>query len=271
MNYQQKFPFRFYDDQLEVFVLEGPKYYVALRGMCLALGLSDAAQRRRILATPALSDRLIALNVPTDYRGSVRMQEAFCLDVEALPYWLGSLDVNRIREELREKIILYQREVVSALWAVFRSSILPRDMLAEADQHLPPFEQEFHRRMDELQDFRRSMENQVSDIGQRLGELEARVLRGLPVNSQQALHIKDMVAALADNLAATTGRTRSKAFSDVYSELYHTFDVAIYTEIPQTEYNNAVEWFKRRWRTMTPDRPLPSVFARGRQNTLGDF
>jgi ORF6C domain len=171
--------------------------------------------------------------------------------------------------------VLYQREVVKALWAVFWSDILLRDMLAEGDQHLSPFEQQYHEMMDNAAAMRRQLADldeqvgemgvEVGEIRDRLGALEARLLRGMPVNSQEALHIKDMVAAVADNLATATGRTRSKCFSDTYQEFYHAFDIHIYTELPQTEYQNAVQWFIARWRRITPDRPLPSVFSRGRQ------
>jgi len=166
----QRFPFKFNDDTLEVYVLEGPKCYISLRNLCDTLGLGFSPQRRRVLETPALEGRTRILRAPTAYREKSRYQEVLCLDIEALPYWLGSLDVRRIKDSLQPKIILYQKEVVDALWAVFRAKILPASMLAEMDTRLEPVHSQYHALLDQAN----SLAHQVNEIGERLSNLKAR-------------------------------------------------------------------------------------------------
>jgi hypothetical protein len=50
-----------------------------------------------------------------------------CSMLKFLPGWLFGLSVNRIKEELREKTIWYQRESYDVLWEAFQEGCLTAD------------------------------------------------------------------------------------------------------------------------------------------------
>jgi hypothetical protein len=46
---------------------------------------------------------------------SGRQQEAFLIDLDTLPMWLATIDVSRVAEGVRPKLIRFQKECVQVL------------------------------------------------------------------------------------------------------------------------------------------------------------
>jgi hypothetical protein len=61
-----------------------------------------------------LQDALVTLTVET----AGGPQQVQCLRADALPLWLSGIQASRVKEELREKLIRYQKEaaVVQGGW-----------------------------------------------------------------------------------------------------------------------------------------------------------
>lgn len=113
----------FYDDRVIAVLVPTsenapPAVFVPLRPICDQLGLSWSAQFGRIKRDPVLSEIAQGVRVTrTPEKGGD--QDMLCLPIEFLNGWLFGISATRVRPELREKIIRYQRECYRVLWEAF--------------------------------------------------------------------------------------------------------------------------------------------------------
>ena len=74
-----------------------------LHRICQALGIDTIGQTQRIQRDDAISDALVKL--------PLHKREVLCLWLNRLPYWLGTIDANRItNEDRRQQVIVFKRE-----------------------------------------------------------------------------------------------------------------------------------------------------------------
>ncbi|WP_372400741.1 phage antirepressor N-terminal domain-containing protein (plasmid) [Azospirillum sp. HJ39] len=93
---------------------------VSVRPICEALGLTWGSQFNRIKRTPSLSTTIFMMKtVAAD--GKVR--EVLCLPLDLIPGWLFGVDVNRVKPELRDRLIAYQRECHRVLFDHFAGTV----------------------------------------------------------------------------------------------------------------------------------------------------
>src|SRR6266487_2569275 len=102
-------------DDLIAVVLDGEGVAVPVRTICLALGLDVSNQADRLREHDVLSRGLRMVKVPIE--GRVRSVVAILHDY--IPFWLGTITPNQVRDEVREKLILYQLELKDLLAAVY--------------------------------------------------------------------------------------------------------------------------------------------------------
>lgn len=110
----------FYDDQITAALVEvkgNRQVYVPLRPICTYLGLDWSAQSRRLQRDIVLkeSQGVAIMATPS---GSQKM---LCLPLELLPGWLFGIDASRVKPELKDKIVRYQRECFRVLWQAFQT------------------------------------------------------------------------------------------------------------------------------------------------------
>ena len=87
--------------------------FMALKPIVESMGLDWSAQFRRVKRDPILSEGIAIMATPFGRGGD---QEATCLKLELVNGWLFTIDTARItNEQVREKVILYQRECYSVL------------------------------------------------------------------------------------------------------------------------------------------------------------
>jgi hypothetical protein len=113
----------FYEDRLIVQLGEDGEIYVALRPIVEALGLDWSAQLQRIKRDPVLSGetKTISVGVTTTQirkRGE-GAKHYVCLPKQYLSGFLFGINANRVRKELREAVIKWQREAHLILDAAF--------------------------------------------------------------------------------------------------------------------------------------------------------
>lgn len=86
--------------------------YVAMKSVCDNIGLDWEAQRQRISRDEVLNSTACMIKaVATDGK----MRELLCLPIHYLNGWLFGVDVNRVKENNREKLITYKKECYQAL------------------------------------------------------------------------------------------------------------------------------------------------------------
>jgi hypothetical protein len=114
----------FHEDRLIVQLGEDGEIYVALRPIVETLGLDWSGQLQRIKRDPVLSEEIKTISVVITPTQMVRERGEgakyyVCLPKQYLSGFLFGINANRVREELKESVIRWQREAHLILDAAF--------------------------------------------------------------------------------------------------------------------------------------------------------
>jgi hypothetical protein len=111
----------FYGDELTAVRSADGTIFVPVRPICRVLGVNWDAQRRRIQRDPVLSGQAQGVVVTTTPGGR---QEMTCLPLDYIRGFLFGINANRVKRELRDRVILYQRECYHVLAEAFEDGRL---------------------------------------------------------------------------------------------------------------------------------------------------
>src|SRR5437868_3448457 len=103
------------DDQLLAARIADGTIYLPVRALCEVLGLDRAAQVRRIKRDEAMREDLHEMAVETESG----VQTIQVLRLETVPYWLAGVTLNKVKPELRDKLLAYKRWVVRKVYEAF--------------------------------------------------------------------------------------------------------------------------------------------------------
>ncbi|MGE8152578.1 phage antirepressor N-terminal domain-containing protein [Pseudomonas vancouverensis] len=107
----QLMPVQFYEDTL-VMIDQGNEPFVAMKPVVSNMGLVWAAQYVKI------AEKFGAVVSEIETTGADGKQYGMiCLPLRKLPAWLYSITPNKVKPELRDKIIRYQEECDDVLWS----------------------------------------------------------------------------------------------------------------------------------------------------------
>ncbi|MBC8162411.1 MAG: ORF6C domain-containing protein [Roseiflexaceae bacterium] len=251
----------FYGDDINAVQQVDGAIYVLFARLCENLGVARNMQVRRMQTHDVLREGLVAITVQTE--GGP--QDAQCLRLDLLPLWLTSIQAGRVKPEVREKLLRYQREAAAVLWQAFKPQILVMDagdeLAPSTDAELVQLQQivdmgraitqmaqeqiEQRRRMDSAARLVRGLQTDVVDIQVRLGVLEDKVNPATYITDVQAAEVSGKVKALAEWL---TKRDPSKNhYQGIYTELYRRFNVSGYKFLRHEQYEDVVT-FLDAWR-----------------------
>lgn len=101
----------FHGQEIQAAFCSDGRLWVVLKRICENLGIDRASQAKKIQDNPAYAGRWRAIPLPSN--GG--MQDAFCIDLDALVLWLGSISASRVKRSVREMLIFYQRECMDVL------------------------------------------------------------------------------------------------------------------------------------------------------------
>ena len=243
----------FYGDELVAVQVEDTgAIYVPLSRLCDNLGIERKRQAQRIRDHEVLSRSFVALAIETP--GGA--QEAQCLRLDLIPLWLAGVNANRVSPEVRAKLVQYQAEAASVLWAAFRHDILPPNdtaivphepsgavlayEIATAIQHLArqqmELEQRLGGRLDKLALWAREFSQNVD---RRFGALELQVGPQATVTEQQAAELALAVKAVGHALAE---QGTKPGYSQVYGEMYRRYGISSYKNLPQGKLAEVLNW-----------------------------
>lgn len=265
-----QFPFEFYGEFFTAILASDRKLYVPLHDLCRALGIQTHGQIERIRSNEAIADALVTLEITRAYgEEALQTRVMECLRLDRLPFWMGTLQPNRIQDEAkRERVVQFQREFAEVAWAAFRNQILPADIHAEMDAALPPHEQTYLQIMEEAADLRQGITHhakRLTDVEERLGSLEAR-LRGTDfINTAQMKEYMDMVGILAHLLK----QKRLGNEATVHAEIKRQFQVPSYQLIPEDEFDRVKQVLANWYRQVAgPTAAVPALFQGPSQKRL---
>jgi len=101
----------FYEDTIVAISLADGVVHIPIRPICDNLGLTLAEQRERINRDPVLSERVRYVG----FKLTQHAREMLCLPLKFIPGWLFGVNANRVKPELHDRIIRYQRECYDVL------------------------------------------------------------------------------------------------------------------------------------------------------------
>jgi hypothetical protein len=174
-----------------------------------------------------------------------------CLPLDYLNGWLFGINANRVKEEIRPRVIRYQEEAYIVLRDAFQETAAP-DSLAQVEQlghaliTLAREQREFDRRLG-------TAETELDDVKQRVVALEGRVAPGAPVTEEQASQLSQAVKAVAIKMSQKTGRNE---FGGVYGELYRKFGITSYKLLPGDRFQEAMDFLTNWHQSLVGDEPF---------------
>ena len=106
----------FYGDDLVAVRDQEGTVWVPIRRLCEAVGVAYPSQFRRIQRDPVMSEAVQSVSV-TLIDG--RTYDMACLPLKFVRGWLFSITAARVKEEIRDHLIRYQREVIEVIDRAF--------------------------------------------------------------------------------------------------------------------------------------------------------
>ncbi len=247
----------FYGDTLIAVEAPDGVILVPLRPICEYLGLSWNGQRERARRNPALADALRFARV-TRANSAGGNPNVLCLPLDLLPGWLFGISADRIRPELRERVVRYQRECFRVLWNAFKGDVVPAGpappdlspveqalLLAEAVASMAREHLALDQRVTTIAEYTRSFIQQTwahqARTDDRLSALELHLGSGATISEPQAAEIAAAVKAVAQ---ALEGRGIVNPYQQVWGELYKRYRVGAYRNLPSARYTEALGWLQ---------------------------
>jgi len=266
----------FYDDRIVAVVVTAPdraepEIYVPVRPLCTFLGLAWSPQLRRLRRDPVLSEGVKGVTVTVTPGGQ---QEMACLPIDLVPGWLFGISADRVKAELRPKIIRYQRECFRVLWRAFQAETivaapstsafasvaqvrefgLAMARLAEEHLALDARVSTTEERLDQAATVVSGLLRDVAQTKNTVAELARRVDPGATITEAQAGDLQQRVKALA--LLLTEKDPSKNHFQSIWGELNRHAGVSGYRNVPATRYPDVVKLLED-WRERASQRALP--------------
>lgn len=229
----------FYDDELTAIRADDGQIYVSVRHMCDALGLNIQAQTRRMRRHNVLRDGFMVAKMAT-IKG---VRKSNILRVDLVPLWLTGISTNAVKDEIRSKLVRFQREAAKVLWEAFQEGRLTADptfdKLLESDSPAAKAYKTFQA-LTKLARSQLILESKVEDHEKRLEQIEATLGdSGRNITPDQASQISQAVKATAMKLSEMSGRNE---YGGVYGELYRRFEITSYKLLPANKFQVAMEF-----------------------------
>ena len=245
----------FYDDELIAIRADDGHVYVSIRHLCDSIGVARQGQVRRIRENHVLSEGYERGNIMLPHRGR---QQAGMLRVDLVPMWLSGIDTKRVKENIRDKLEKYQKEVAKVLWEAFQEGRLTStpsfdDLLEKDSPAVNAYKQALA--IVELARNQVLLEARLDDYGERLERVEA-VLGdpGRAITPDEASQVSQAVKAVAIVLGKQTKRNE---FGAVYGEMYRKEGVTSYKMLPAHRFEKVMQWLSNWYRDLTDGGDVP--------------
>jgi hypothetical protein len=268
----------FYGDELVAVRDEQGTIWVPVRPLCDSLGVAWTGQRQRIMRDPVLAEAVQFVRVTRTNAGN---PNTLALPLKYIRGWLFGINATRVKPEIRDKLIQYQKEIYEVIDRAFSRSLDTPDLDDEIIQTLKENAlqqakiweaiQAERRRLRATEQFVEELDGIVGDhekllrahdralaelraLQQEQSQVLARLtdsIRLLPgpresLNPQQKAAIKalvDDIVAAAEASGKRIGQGRND-YPAVWDAFKRRFDLAKYDELTIAQYDEAITWLK---------------------------
>lgn len=255
----------FYDDTITAVVAQADSrriVYVPLRPLCSFLGVAWAAQRQRILRDPVLAEQMRPVIVTIT--GTGQEVESLCLPLDYLNGWLFGINATRVKPQIRDRLIRYQRECYAVLAEAFQEGRLTSDPILDELLQSNTDAVQAYKMLQALVKLARNQilieaqldahATQLASHEQRLEEITTILSdAGRSVTPEQASQISQAVKAVALVLSKQSG---SNQYGSVYGELYRRFGITSYKLLPASRFAEAMDFLTNWHQDLVSDAPF---------------
>jgi ferritin-like metal-binding protein YciE len=256
----------FYDDEITAVVIQTKvrqEVFVPIRPICAFLGVAWTAQRQRILRDPVLSEELTPVIVTIT--GTGQQVESLCLPLDYLSGWLFGINATRVKDEVRDQLVRYQRECYKVLSEAFQEGRLTADPVLSELLQIDSEAVQAYKMLQAMVKLARNQilleaqvgthTTQLADHGQRLEEIESTLGdTGRNVTPEQASQISQAVKAVAIALGK---QTKKNEFGAIYGELYRKFGITSYKLLPASAFEPAMGWLSEWYQQVADGDDVP--------------
>jgi len=265
------------DELIAVLVEKGGRQviYVPVNPLVEHLGLAARGQRRRINDDPVLSEvaQTVRIERPAGRGGGT--QEMLCLPLTFVNGFLFGISANRVKEELREKIIQYQRHcynVLAEAFGVSETGILARmgedatlsprtaslAQIRDVSLAVAQMAQEMILHEEQLVDHDvriSTVEARLTDAARYIGGVERQLQmveeRTAPrnvVSEDEGDEIRAKVIALANLIAEQQAedeeskKQKRAPYQTVYHTVYTLFSISSYKRVRKEDFEKVLEF-----------------------------
>ncbi|MCI0560565.1 MAG: DUF892 family protein [Nitrososphaera sp.] len=251
----------FLDDELIAVRADDRQVYVSLRHLCQALGLNRQGQMQRIRRHVVLSEGY--KNAEVEIPNAGHPQQAGMLRVDLVPMWLSGVDVRRVKDDIKDKLIQYQKEAAKVLWEAFQEGRLTADPTFDELLRTDSEAVQAYKMLQALVKLARNQilleaqlethTSQLADHEKRLEQVETTLGDpGHHVTPDQASQISQAVKAVAHSMGG-----HGKHYQAVYGEMYRKFGITSYKFLPARRFKEAMKWLTDWYVEMTGSKDIP--------------
>jgi hypothetical protein len=258
----------FYDDALVAVRAIDGSVFVPVRPICDLLDVNFDGQRRRINRDPVLSEEVMSVVVTTtDIDPSSRRprtSEMLALPLDYLSGFLFGINASRVKEEIRDRLIRYQRECYKVLDEAFKEGRLTADpsfdelldsdspaamayKMATALKIMARQQLLLESRVDQHDSYFEAYDQRLEALESQLGDSERHI------TPDQAMQLSQAVKTVAMKLSKASGRNE---YGGVYGELYRKFGITSYKQLPASEFDAAMNWLNEWRESIAGDAPF---------------
>jgi hypothetical protein len=242
--------------------------YLSIRDICAALSISRPTQQRRLRTHAVFSQALGRFQIQT--AGGVQTQTF--IELEKVSAWLLGVNVGRVNEEMRTRLLHFQLYLVREVHAAFSrltglaeqsGAIEDLDELGRIDTAMIVISERQHE-IEESQDRARQawreMNDEMAALRARIEQLEAqqRATASAPAQSNPAIsreqrgYIYQLVQAWADAATAHDPRlSAGAARAACWVAVKKRYKLAKYDHLPAERYDDCVRFIRAQYRALT--------------------
>jgi len=256
----------FYGDEIIAVRTADGAIHVPVRPICDLLGVDWSAQRRRITRDTVLSEEMRSVAVTATEGDRLVTRDMQCLPLDYISGFLFGINADRVKPELKDRVVRYQRECYKVLAEAFQEGRLTTDptfdvllssdtpaaqayKMAQAIMQMARQQLLLESRLDDHDSRLTQQESRLQSTEQRLEEIEETL--GDPgrfVTPDQAMQISQAIKTIAGEIQKRTGRNE---YGKLYGQLYREFGITSYKQLPAAKFNDAMAWLHSMYRNTT--------------------
>ena len=248
----------FYGDAVIAVRMVDNSVFVPVRPLCDLIGVRWNAQYERIQRDPILSTVSMSVRVTrTDIDPSSRTprnSDMLALPLDYLNGWLFGIQANRVKSEIKDTLLQYQKDCYRVLADAFlydRITARPDSEIEELIRSGSPAAIAYQNALAvaNLARHQLLLEKRLNSAETRINAIEARLSDpDRLLTTDQARRVADAVQTVAHALGERSGRNE---YGGVYNELYRRFEIPDYRSLPSAKFEDCMTWLRTWYGSLT--------------------